>query len=477
MEHRWIWPFELEEQIGAGAMGVVYRARFVKNDRRVALKLLPAEIAADPILAARFQREMEVLKDLKHPNIVHSFGGLCEGKQWFYAMELIDGGTVEKLIQSSGRIRWQDAIPLALQTCAALEHAHTHGIVHRDVKPGNLLLTRSGKLKLGDFGLATMVAESRLTAAGKTVGSLHYMAPEQITGKSPVSPRTDLYAFGCTLFEMLAGKPPFAGTAVGEILQKHLKSPAPLISEIVLDCPDVLARVVAKLLAKKPDDRYQSAAEVAADLGELELGIVVKPSRGSLVVPKSSAKTVATPEASESEQTTSGGSPKNWQSRAGWGVAGLVAILFAIREWNRSSHQSIGPDVRTGLQSATPEVRQFAIRILTPDAVAEGRIPDDINRLLSDSSPLVRAEAAHAISRIAPDDASVQGTLTRMLNSDEDPKVRETAREALSNPPERPRTRALVYVVSLLAALLGGLAIWRGPRWIRYILAQVPADK
>ncbi len=477
MEHRWIWPFELEEQIGAGAMGVVYRARFVKNDRRVALKLLPAEIAADSTLAARFQREMEVLKDLKHPHIVHSFGGLCEGKQWFYAMELIDGGTVEKLIQASGRIRWQDAIPLALQTCAALEHAHSRGVVHRDVKPGNLLLNRSGKLKLGDFGLATMVSESKLTAAGKTVGSLHYMAPEQITGKTPVSPRTDLYAFGCTLFEMLAGKPPFAGAAAGELLQKHLKSPAPVISEIVLDCPDALARVVAKLLAKKPDDRYQSAAEVAADLGELELGVVVKPSRGSLVVPKSSAKTVATPEASDSEQMTTSGIPRNWPSRAGWGVAGLVAFIFAIREWNRPSHQSIGPEARAGLQSPTPEVRQFAIRILTPDAAANGHIPDDINRLLSDSSPLVRAEAVRAISRIAPDDASVQGTLTRMLNSDEDPKVREAANEALAHPPERSTTRVMGYVVSVLAALLAGLALWRGPRWIRHILAQVPGDK
>src|SRR5258708_19589415 len=178
MEKRWIWPFELEEQIGSGAMGVVFRARFVKNDRRVALKLLPKEVAANPTLAARFQREMEILKDLKHPHIVNSFGGTCEGDQWFYAMELIDGGTLGTLLMEQGKLPWRQAVEFAVQVCAGLDYAHTRGIIHRDLKPGNLLLTRAGKVKLGDFGLALFAAETRLTAAANTMGPLHSMPPD-----------------------------------------------------------------------------------------------------------------------------------------------------------------------------------------------------------------------------------------------------------------------------------------------------------
>ena len=150
MDKRWIWPFELEEQIGAGAMGVVYRARFVKNDRRVALKLLPKEVAANATLAARFQREMEILKDLRHPHIVHCFGGTCEGDQWFYAMELIDGGSLQGLLAEQGKLPWRQVVDIAEQVCAALDHAHAQGVIHRDIKPGNLLLTRSGKIKLAE---------------------------------------------------------------------------------------------------------------------------------------------------------------------------------------------------------------------------------------------------------------------------------------------------------------------------------------
>src|SRR4249920_617877 len=203
MEKRWIWPFELEEQIGSGAMGLVYRARFVKNDRRVALKLLPEEVAANATLASRFQREMEILKDLRHPHIVHCFGGTCEGDQWFYAMELIDGGSLQGLLAEQGKLPWRQVLEFSQQVCAALDHAHAQGVIHRDLKPGNLLLTRAGKIKLADFGLALVAAETRLTAAGKTMGSLHYMAPEQIQGKPPLSNKTDLYALGCVLFELL----------------------------------------------------------------------------------------------------------------------------------------------------------------------------------------------------------------------------------------------------------------------------------
>src|SRR5262249_24462929 len=152
-----IWPFELLVQIGEGGMGVVYRARYVVNNREVAVKMLPADVT-DKVVLQRFERELEVLKSLKHPNIVRCFGGLCEDKGRFYAMELVGGGTLESELERKGQLSWESVVEYGLQMCAALDWAHQQGVVHRDVKPSNFLLTPEGQLKLGDFGLATMAA-------------------------------------------------------------------------------------------------------------------------------------------------------------------------------------------------------------------------------------------------------------------------------------------------------------------------------
>src|SRR5258708_23407601 len=279
MEKRWIWPFELEEQIGSGAMGLVYRARFVKNDRRVAMKLLPQEVAANTTLAARFQREMEILKDLKHPHIVHCFGGTCEGDQWFYAMELIEGGTLGALLHEQGRLPWRQVVEFGQQVCAALDYAHDRGVIHRDLKPGNLLLSKTGRIKLADFGLALVSAETRLTSTGKTMGSLHYMAPEQIQGKPTLSNRSDLYAFGCVLFELLTGRTPFVGEAMAEVLQQHIRQAPPKVSSFAVNCPVELEDLIAQLLEKNPDQRPQSAQPVGVRLRAIDEDVTVRTPR------------------------------------------------------------------------------------------------------------------------------------------------------------------------------------------------------
>lgn len=475
MENRWIWPFELEEQIGAGAMGVVYRARYVKNDKRVALKLLPADMAADSTLAARFQREMEVLKDLRHPNIVHCFGGACEGKQWFYAMELVDGGTVEKLIRDEGRLRWQKVIDFALQACSGLEYAHSRGIIHRDIKPGNLLLTRAGQIKLSDFGLAMVAAETKLTAAGKTVGSLPYMAPEQIHGKLPMSAQTDLYALGCTLYEMVSGKPPFSGSSMAELLQRHLKDAPMPLSEVVLDCPESLSRIVLKLLAKNPADRPVSAEAVGQELKALESGIVVKPPRGSgrLPLPGGSRRppSAATTPREEEVVGRSAAGPFAW---LGWGIA--VALLI----WHLTSENSASPDAPmrdaliAGVKSEQGETRRFATQCLGAAKQGDAATERVLVTLLDDQDPAVRAEAARALGNTAQTSDGLLLTLRRVSNTDDVQPVRNAAHEAIEVLKARPRRSSLRYFVMALGVAFVALAVWLMPRIGRRILAQAP---
>ncbi len=459
MEKRWIWPFELEEQIGSGAMGVVFRARYVKNDRRVALKLLPKEVAANPTLAARFQREMEILKDLRHPHVVHSFGGTSEGDQWFYAMELIEGGTLATLLEERGKMPWRQVIEIALQVCAALDYAHTRGVIHRDLKPGNLLLTRAGKVKLGDFGLALVAAETRLTAAGKTMGSLHYMAPEQIQGKPPLSNRTDLYALGCVMFELLCGRTPFTGEAMAEVLQQHLRQPPPKVSSFALDCPVQLEALVAELLQKDPERRPATADVVAARLREVDQDVVIKPPRFDkhMPLPSSGTKT-ASAEIPTVERT--------WNPAL---IAALVLALGAIA-WlfnanlrqKQIAQRSQGVLVSTMKDSTQPlEIRVFAAKSLGEMGQDASAALPPLLEALHDSNPTVRAEAARAIGQVGPGDAYLVAALHKAREHDEQPNVRAALDEAIQVLNGRePRSFVLLYVIGAIVAVLGAAGYW-----------------
>ncbi|MFN0198951.1 MAG: serine/threonine protein kinase, partial [Planctomycetaceae bacterium] len=274
MQQHWIWPFELLEQIGKGGMGEVYKARYVKNDKLFAVKLVSLDVD-NPTTLARFEREMEILKNLKHPNIVRCFGGQCDNKQRFYAMELVEGGTLRRLLKSKGPLRWEKAIDYAVQICAGLGHAHDQGIVHRDVKPGNFLIGENDQLKLADFGLATLATADKLTSEGRTQGTFQYMAPEQIRGKPAPVPQTDLYAVGCVLFEMLTGRVPFEGKTPAECLHMHLKNAPPHVSEFVPGCPAELDKLIQDLLSKEIDKRPSEAGVVIRRLREINPLIMV----------------------------------------------------------------------------------------------------------------------------------------------------------------------------------------------------------
>ncbi len=269
MSNRTIGPFELGDKLGVGGMGVVYRATYTKTGIACAIKVLAPDVNDSPGVQQRFEREIAILKKLQHPHIVRYYGGGRVGSQRFYAMELVQGGSLEQHLKKRGKLPWKEALGLVRQVAEALEHAHTAGVIHRDLKPANLLLAPDGKLKLTDFGIARDTTATALTAAGKTVGTYAYMAPEQIRGKPPVDRRTDLYALGCVLFEMLAGEPPFDSDNPGELLVKHLQDDPPRVTSFAPECPIWLEEMVFKLLEKDPEERYYDALALQVAIDEV----------------------------------------------------------------------------------------------------------------------------------------------------------------------------------------------------------------
>jgi serine/threonine-protein kinase len=266
---RVIGPFELGERIGVGGMGIVYRAVYTKTGTPVAIKILSPDLSNEGALQKRFEREISILKKLQHPHIVRYYGGGKIGTQRFYAMELVTGGSLERYLKEKRRLDWEEAVQFALQIAQALEHAHAAGVIHRDLKPANLLLTQNRQLKLTDFGIARDTTATALTAAGRTVGTYAYMAPEQIRGKPPVDKKTDLYALGCVLFEMLTGETPFSSDNQGEMLMMHLKDDPPRVTSLAPNVPIWLEELIFDLLEKDPDKRPFDALAVQVKLDEV----------------------------------------------------------------------------------------------------------------------------------------------------------------------------------------------------------------
>lgn len=255
--------YEILSPLGTGGLSRVFLARHISSSREFALKLLHSHLAADASSIQRFQREAKVLSKLSHPNLVavEDFMISPDGIP-FIVMEYLEGESLQQVLKREGKLAWADAVSLFLQVCKGLSHAHSKGVIHRDLKPGNIMLVPdkgSVVVKLVDFGLVkSNDADSmgRITATGEVFGSPMYMSPEQCQGR-PVDRRSDVYSLGCLLFECLTGRAPFIGANVIETLSMQLKSPVPdLPAE--LDLPGWLAEAIKKSLAKDPDSRFQS---------------------------------------------------------------------------------------------------------------------------------------------------------------------------------------------------------------------------
>ncbi len=461
-QDRWIWPFELTEKIGEGGMGVVYRARYVVNDRPVAVKLLPPDVT-DETLLGRFEREVEILKTLRHPNIVLCFGGVCENKRRFYAMELVEGGTLDDLLRKRGRLPWELVVEYARQMCAALAYAHERGVIHRDIKPGNFLIKGDGQIKLSDFGLATLIAGRKITAAGRTAGTYEYMAPEQITGKE-LSPKTDLYALGVVIYELITGKPPFEGATPAEVLHAHLKAPVPRVAARMPDCPSSLDALVAALMAKAPEDRPDGAAAVAEMLRAISPSIRVDggaPAIGVSNRPTPAAKR-APPAEPAAARSASGGHRLPW-----WAPAAAVCVLGLAVTWTATQQRRLAVLARA--EAAWIEsFRQgdFAERLLAARAL--GGLSADSDAAysalvdgLTDANPPFREAAVKGLGESGDRGRSLIPTLMKTAKVDENAAVRSAAVQAvetLKAAPKRSSSSSWILLATLFVS--GGVAAW-----------------
>jgi serine/threonine protein kinase len=270
-----IGKYEVISHIATGGMGAVYKARDVELRRDVALKVLAPELAAKPGLLERFRREARHAARLRHENIVSIYECGETGGTYYLALEFVDGIDLGEYIDREGKLDPEEARLITLQAARALEHAHAHGIIHRDVKPSNFLLARpNGGLlvKLTDLGLAREAGDEdfRVTRAGTTVGTIDYIAPEQARDSALADIRSDLYSLGCTLFHMLAGQAPFSEGGLTERLYKHIESEPPNVLDFNPRVPPALCVVLYRLLAKKPEDRYQTPTSLVYDLLHLD---------------------------------------------------------------------------------------------------------------------------------------------------------------------------------------------------------------
>jgi serine/threonine protein kinase len=275
--------YRLESRLGFGGMSTVHLAFDRRLERRVAVKLLAEHLAEDPTFVSRFQREAQAAARLVHPNVVQVFdSGLDERTaQHFIVMEYIEGQSCAEILRDHGWVEGDEAVSIVEQACAGLDYAHRNGVVHRDVKPGNLLRAREGEVKLADFGIAKATEQSSITQVGSVLGTAAYLAPEQARGEE-AGPSADLYALGVVAYQLISGRLPYEAASLTELALKQQREEPPTLDTLVAAVGPELADAVAIALALDPRDRYQTAREMGRAIGDAQRGIPpAEPSTGA----------------------------------------------------------------------------------------------------------------------------------------------------------------------------------------------------
>lgn len=399
----------IEREIGRGGMATVYLARDRRHNRAVAIKLLQPELTT-AATAERFLREIEITAKLQHPHILTLIDSGARDGLAYYVMPHVEGESLRERLIWERQCNIEQAVQVARQVASALEYAHRNGVVHRDVKPENILLS-AGQAMLADFGIARAIRDSgqaTITAVGTPLGTPAYMSPEQVSGAHEIDSRSDIYSLGCVLFEMLAGRPPFVAATVGRVMQMHLTDPPPKVVSCRSAAPGALDDIVTKALAKAPEDRFQTAEEFADALGLVEAAETLERATPTGARPRPTPMNL-TP-------ALSSRSTPSFQKQllvAGGGIALVVIVASGLRGWGSSAAPAAMP-----VGGAPPAVEFLSsIGVKPLDAIGGDSAAAMVSAGISEevSAQLSKIKGLKVISRTTMEAVNAKGWTTRTV--------------------------------------------------------------
>ena len=419
--------YKLEDFIGQGGMSLVYRAVDIRTGHSVAVKILKSEYNSDKEFLERFQREAQAASLMSHHNLVNLLDVGVEGEHRYLVLEYVNGNTLKDIIRQKGRINYQTAIQVTIRILSALQHAHDNGIIHRDIKPQNVLIHADGHVKVADFGIARMTGGATIGKGDTVVGSVHYSSPEQATG-SVVEAASDLYSTGVVMYEMLTGRVPFVGDTPVAVAMQHIQDAPPPIADFAPETPAAVIAVVMKALEKDPKRRFQTAREMAEALmlaknGQLDPASiqpepaqpaatpVVQPNPAQPVAPVKEISPVKPAPARRSTQTARRAPVKKRSkltvliSTLALAAAVLGLLTFGvIRIYKQVSQSALAPNVigltvEDGRALATRQGLNWQETDIYHDTIPAGQV---ISQIPEEDTPMQKGDSLLATVSLGP---------------------------------------------------------------------------